>query len=946
MDFEHLKDLVSQESKSIIYCSECGESLEVDIPRETSTQEFQIACPHCQSSVTLKPPPSPFPQVGTQLDHYLILEEIAHGGSSIVFKAKDQRDQKFVAIKILKASEEEPQRITRLFREAQALEKLDLPALTKIYQFGHSGPYAYLVMEFVDGPTLRKASLNLKQFVEALVEVSEALEKVHELGIVHRDVKPENILIHPDGLVKIVDFGIARIPGHTLTITREGQLAGTPRYMAPEHLKGEMASPHLDQYALGVILFERLAGRAPFEGESIEQVVSSILSGNALRPADYNENADSKLEAIALKAMAVQSKDRFSSLKEFHAELRRWLNNQPTLTRIPSPWKRYVKNNSWSVGLTAASIILVAIAFFAVTWSIEANRIKEIRSRVLAKTTSLLEGYEKALLTPPESFKEEREKLAEEITELEKLKNQIPKLKEISFCINLLRFRLTEPPENWEQLYRGEEWKDSPIANQLYLHRAMTVAEYWLRPPLHHDLQKVISWRKNHERASKWIREDLNNIRQQKVVISSGQQQFFDAFLQLSAPDFGKTEELCKKSLASTELNQSQRADVYQILGIYHLIRKVHSKANKAFSEAANIKRSDAHCLLGLTLSYLDPQPRDLQQVLKILDTVKSLEAPHPSTAYLTGYFWMLEGARLLDQNDKSGWRYYDKAITEFQRATKCSTPIAAFKKLASLHTTRAYYHLQHQENEAAEKEAKLAIEYTNRVFKADHSSRETIIASIRAQHFLKVTSGSSFTEGVPSSLDKLNQSIQSSPQAIDLLLERASLNIHQAKKDHSEQALSYIEVAKKDLLKVIELNQESYRGHETLGNLYLFQSKWSPRPVEQIQKAESHFTQALMTGGSQRLSIQISRAIARHTLASETKNISLLRSALNDLEEVVSKASKHSLARLELGKVLWKLGDTAAANDQFQQAQTLNPQLEKEIEAFQSTSQDRSSPR
>ncbi len=221
--------------------------------------------------------------IGTTIGHYRIEEELGRGGMGVVYRARDERLRRPVALKVL--PEEacgHAERRARILAEARSAAALNHPAITTIYEVGEAGEQLFIVMELVSGQTLR--AIVSQKPVEARVlarlgaQVAEGLGAAHAIGIVHGDVKPENIMVQPDGRIKLLDFGIARQTAadavtRTQTITAanlggEGQIGGTLAYLAPEQWRGEAVDARADLFSLGVVLYEAAAGYRPFAGPS------------------------------------------------------------------------------------------------------------------------------------------------------------------------------------------------------------------------------------------------------------------------------------------------------------------------------------------------------------------------------------------------------------------------------------------------------------------------------------------------------------------------------------------------------------------------------------------------------------------------------------------------------------------------------------------------------
>ena len=258
--------------------------------------------------ISAKPEPPPIDQIAKLFPQFEILEFLGQGGMGFVYKARQPRLDRLVALKILAPDPENRGRFAERFeREAQALARLTHPNIVAVYEFGEAGGLYFLAMEFVDGVNLRKLiggqALKPEQALAIAPAICDALQFAHTSGIVHRDIKPENILLDKQGRVKIADFGIAKISGpeRKEALTGEQQAIGTPHYMAPEQIEKPMQVDHrADIYSLGVVLYEMLTGELPlgkFALPSKKVQVDVRLDDVVLRALRKSRRADTSKPA-------------------------------------------------------------------------------------------------------------------------------------------------------------------------------------------------------------------------------------------------------------------------------------------------------------------------------------------------------------------------------------------------------------------------------------------------------------------------------------------------------------------------------------------------------------------------------------------------------------------------------------------------------------------------
>ena len=272
------------------------------------------------------------PYIGRMLDNrYEILERIGTGGMAVVYKAKCHRLNRLVAIKILKADLAQDEDFRRRFNaESQAVAQLSHPNIVSVYDVSRGGDTEYIVMELIDGITLkqymeRRGRLNWRESLHFITQIMKGLSHAHSRGIVHRDIKPQNIMVLRDGSVKVADFGIACLANSANTLTQEA--LGSVHYMSPEQAKGDRIDARSDIYSAGVVLYEMLTGRLPFEGDSAVSVAIQHLSSVPLSPCEINPDVPEALELICMKAMASDIDKRYASADEMLADLEEFRKN-------------------------------------------------------------------------------------------------------------------------------------------------------------------------------------------------------------------------------------------------------------------------------------------------------------------------------------------------------------------------------------------------------------------------------------------------------------------------------------------------------------------------------------------------------------------------------------------------------------------------------------------
>ena len=273
--------------------------------------------------------------IGKMLDNrYELIELIGSGGMANVYKAKCHRLNRMVAVKILKSDLADNAEFRRRFRdESQAVAKLSHANIVSVYDVSSSGDMEYIVMELIDGITLkqymeRRGQMDWREALHFQTQIMRALAHAHSRGIIHRDIKPQNIMVLRDGSVKVADFGIACLADAAQTLTQEA--LGSVHYISPEQARGDRTDARSDIYSAGVVFYEMLTNRLPFEGDSAVSVAIQHLSSVPLSPRDINENVPEALELICMKAMNPNTEKRYDSANAMLEDLEKFRKDPAT----------------------------------------------------------------------------------------------------------------------------------------------------------------------------------------------------------------------------------------------------------------------------------------------------------------------------------------------------------------------------------------------------------------------------------------------------------------------------------------------------------------------------------------------------------------------------------------------------------------------------------------
>jgi len=310
---------------------------------------------------------------------YELVEEISRGGMGVVYKARQRGLNRIVALKMVLAGEfASPDDLARFRREAEAAASLQHPHIVQIYEVGIHDDRPYFSLEYVSGGNLqqRLAAMPLSPLEAAhlLETLARAVHYAHQIGIIHRDLKPANVLLTPDGIPKITDFGLAKQLAEVKTQqTRTGAVLGTPSYMAPEQAegKGPAIGRLVDVYALGAILYECLTGRPPFRAATILETLEQVRSQEPVPPRRLQPSTSSDLETICLKCLRKEPGKRYASALDLAEDLRLFLGGEPILARpigVGERTAKWVRRRPVVAALLATVVLVSASGVAGVVW--------------------------------------------------------------------------------------------------------------------------------------------------------------------------------------------------------------------------------------------------------------------------------------------------------------------------------------------------------------------------------------------------------------------------------------------------------------------------------------------------------------------------------------------------------------------------------------------------
>src|SRR5436189_611181 len=366
-------------------CENCGEKIFGDAPKGL--------CPACVLETGLGPLTDepvagigdPGPPAGVLMDFgdYELLEEIGRGGQGVVYRARQKSLNRTVALKVIGLGQWATQaHLKRFRREAEAAANLDHPCIVPIYEVGEREGSCYFSMKFIDGGQLdevaKRTPISSRNAAELIAKLARTVHYAHEHGILHRDIKPGNILVDAKGEPHLTDFGLARLLETKSTVTHTMDVLGTPSYMAPEQAVGN--NPQLtsatDVYGLGAVFYQLLTDHPPFAGGTTYETIKLLLDTEPRQPRLWNPKIDRDLSTICLKCLDKDPQRRYPSALALAEDLERWLKHEPIRARrtgLVTRGRKWVRRNP-SIAVMAAMLPVLAVPLGVMIWKTESER--------------------------------------------------------------------------------------------------------------------------------------------------------------------------------------------------------------------------------------------------------------------------------------------------------------------------------------------------------------------------------------------------------------------------------------------------------------------------------------------------------------------------------------------------------------------------------------------
>src|SRR5437763_7425917 len=338
-----------------------------------SGNEDELPCDNAKATSGVKEAARAATMLG-ELGDYELLEEIGRGGQGVVFRARQKRLNRTVALKVISLGQwASKAHLKRFRREAEAAASLDHPCIVPIYEVDERDGSCYFSMKFVEGGQLdevtRREPMPIRRAVELIAKVARTVHYAHEHGILHRDIKPGNILLDAKGEPHLTDFGLARLVESESSVTQTLDVLGTPSYMAPEQAVGNNSAitSVTDVYGLGAVLYQLLTGQPPFAGGATYETIKLLLDTEPKQPRLLNPKIDRDLSTICLKSLEKDPKRRYPSALALAEDLERWLKHEPIRARHTGVFTRSKKWVRRKPAIAAVITLSLALAV-AIAW--------------------------------------------------------------------------------------------------------------------------------------------------------------------------------------------------------------------------------------------------------------------------------------------------------------------------------------------------------------------------------------------------------------------------------------------------------------------------------------------------------------------------------------------------------------------------------------------------
>jgi serine/threonine protein kinase len=298
------------------------------------------------------------------LNQYILVAQIGKGGMGTVWKAFDRSLLRWVAIKFLTTSDGNEEGVLRFKREAQLAGGLRHPNIAPIYEVGEARGQHFIAMEFIDGASMANAQLPMKDMLDIFIKVAQGIEAAHKKGVIHRDLKPQNIMLTSDNWPYVMDFGLAKALRGDSSLSVTGAVMGTPAYMPPEQAQGklELIDHQSDVYSLGATMYAILSRKTPFQAETAMDILMKVCNEEPVPPRKHNAEIPADIETIILKAMQKKKEDRYGSSQDLADDLKRFVSNEEIQATRPGFLTHVMRRAKRNKSMVIASSVIVILA--------------------------------------------------------------------------------------------------------------------------------------------------------------------------------------------------------------------------------------------------------------------------------------------------------------------------------------------------------------------------------------------------------------------------------------------------------------------------------------------------------------------------------------------------------------------------------------------------------
>jgi serine/threonine-protein kinase len=765
------------------------------------------------------------------IGRYELHQKIGEGGGGVVWKAWDSVLHRWVALKEPRFGAGYPRE--RFLQEARVAARLKHPHLVQVFEVLQHEDTDFIVMDYVQGRTLDKAGVSLREAASILADVAAAVDYMHASGIVHRDVKPENIILDSEGKPHLADFGIAKIAGDK-PMTLQGSVLGTPEFMAPEQATGnpEDVSPRTDVYGLGATLYFCITGKPPLDGfQGLQALLETMLHQKPVPPRVRNPDVPVELEVITMRALEKIPSQRYPSAAAVGEDLRRYLRGEPIQARPISPIQHaanWARRHGRALAIVAVLAALIAAAAYRQI-AVE-SQMSELLQSLTSKVERDIRHYEDDLLQPPHDMSATRQMMARTERDLEELLARYPQAGEASILMGRLRAYLGDYDKAESLITRGLQSLGSQARPSHFVERARVF---------------IAKWELADGEADAYLEQaKLDVERAVQLGFDSGTRRLASAEIQFA---LGKIEECrasCLKLIADRALDPHSLAESWILLARTHRKNYAHVDEIEAYSRANALRRSDAKAYVGAARARISLTKTDLHaasdSIGKGMSEIDSALAIHPESAPA----WATRGD-LLRQVAKDKMRKNENPLAELEQAAQAvrnalkfepDSP-SAYNALGSTYLRMAEYSVSKQRDPSSDLTS--AIEAYQKA-KGGGSQNNLALALIVKSRF-RVAQGEDPIPDLDQALRHLDECLKDQPDHPLYVSNAASTHLRRARvlrRTNASRAMEAVDRSISLYQRLIELKKEYPHAVADAARAYRFRSQMKPDPRPDLDQA------------------------------------------------------------------------------------------------------------